>query len=89
MLFKPTDDQLRQAIDFIFNRYDKDHNNVLDYAEVKEVVTDAFKNVNNAREITDEDIKKFVGAVDTDSDGHISKQELLMIFKKIIDSQFK
>lgn len=31
MLFKPTDDQLRQAIDFIFNRYDKDHNNVLDY----------------------------------------------------------
>ena len=89
MLFKPTDDQLRQAIDFIFNRYDKDHNNVLDYQEVKEVVSDAFRNVNNAREITDEDIKKFVGAVDTDADGRISKQELLMIFKKIIDSQFK
>lgn len=56
---------------------------------MKEVVCDAFRNVNNAREISDEDIKKFVGAVDTDSDGHISKQELLIIFKKIIDSQFK
>ena len=53
------------------------------------MVSDAFRNVNNAREITDEDIKKFVGAVDTDADGHISKQELLIIFKKIIDSQFK
>ena len=53
MLFKPTDDQLRQAIDFIFNRYDKDKNNVLDYGEVKEVVCDAFRNVNNAREISD------------------------------------
>lgn len=31
LLFKPTDDQLRKAIDFIFKLYDKDRNKVLDY----------------------------------------------------------
>jgi hypothetical protein len=30
ILYKPTDDQLTQAINFIFNRYDKDHNNILE-----------------------------------------------------------
>jgi hypothetical protein len=31
ILFRPTNDQLKQAINFIFSRYDKDKNNILDY----------------------------------------------------------
>ena len=53
LLFKPTDDQLRKAIDFIFKLYDKDRNKVLDYEEVKEVVMDAFRNVSNTKEVTE------------------------------------
>lgn len=74
MAIKPTDDQLRQAINSIFQKYDKDRSNTLDYMEIKEVINDAFRNMNNGRSVTDEDVKKFVGAVDQNSDGKISPQ---------------
>lgn len=45
--------------------------------------------MNSGRNVTDEDVKKFVGAVDQNSDGKISPQELFNIFKKIIESHFK
>lgn len=89
MVTKPTDDQLRQAIGSIFQKYDKDRNNTLDYLEIKEVINDAFRNMKSGRNVTDEDVKKFVGAVDQNSDGKISPQELFNIFKKIIEAHFK
>lgn len=89
MAIKPTDDQLRQAINSIFQKYDVDRSNSLDYMEIKQVINDAFRNMNSGRSVTDEDVKKFVGAVDQNSDGKISPQELFNIFKKIIESHFK
>ena len=74
MTTKPTDDQLRQAISSIFQKYDKDRNNTLDYIEIKAVINDAFKNMATGRNVTDEDVKKFVGAVDQNSDGKVSPQ---------------
>lgn len=74
MTIKPTDDQLRQAITSIFQKYDKDRNNTLDYIEIKAVINDAFKNMATGRNVTDEDVKKFVGAVDQNSDGKVSPQ---------------
>ena len=41
-----------------------------------------------SRSVTEEDVKKFLGAVDQNSDGKINKQELFLIFKKIIDAHF-
>lgn len=84
MVTKPSDDQLRQAINSIFQKYDKDRNNTLDYIEIKEVINDAFRNMKSGRNVTDQDVKKFVGAVDQNSDGKISPQQLFNIFKKII-----
>ena len=53
MVTKPTDDQLRQAISSIFQKYDKDRNNTLDYIEIKEVINDAFRNMKSGRNVTD------------------------------------
>lgn len=44
---KPSDDQLRQAIDAIFSKYDTDKSNTLEYPEVKKIIEDAFRNMNN------------------------------------------
>lgn len=41
-----------------------------------------------SKSVTDDDVKKFLGAVDQNSDGKINKQELFTIFKKIIDANF-
>ena len=80
---KPTDEQLRQAIDGVFSKYDKDKSNTLDYGELKDVITDAFKQLGATRNVNEADVKKFVGAVDKNNDGKITKMELFEIFKKI------
>ena len=74
MTTRPNDDQLRQAIEAIFQRYDRDRSNSLDYMEIKVIINDAFKNMGNGRQVTDEDVRKFVGAVDQNSDGKVSPQ---------------
>ena len=88
MAQKPSDEQLRLAIDAIFTKYDKDMSGTLDYSEVKCVINDSFKNMGTSRPVNDDDVKKFLGAVDQNNDGKITKQELFSIFKRIIDSHF-
>jgi len=84
----PTERQLRDAIDDIFRKYDKDSNGFLDFSEVKVIIMDAFKSMNAQRNISDSDVKKFLGIVDRNSDGRISKEELFEIFKEIIQKHY-
>lgn len=79
----PSDEQLRQAIDGVFTKYDVDKSNTLDNNELRNVITDAFKQLGQTRSVSDADVKKFVGAVDKNSDGKITKAQLFEIFKKI------
>ena len=74
MAQKPSDDQLKLAIDAIFKKYDVDNSGSLDGQQVKNVITDSFKNMGTSRSVTDEDVKKFLGAVDQNSDDKINKQ---------------
>ena len=46
---KPTDDQLRQAIDAIFNKYDTDHSGTLEQNEIFQLINDAFKSLGRNR----------------------------------------
>lgn len=70
---KPSEDQLRQAIDAVFNKYDTDKSNTLDNSELKNVIRDAFGHLGANRDVTDQDIKKFLGAVDRNNDGKVTK----------------
>lgn len=83
---KPTDDQLRQAIDAVFNKYDVDKSNTLDLNELRDVITDAFKQLGATRAVNESDVKKFIGAVDKNNDQKITKLELFEIFKKIVNA---
>lgn len=80
----PSEQQIRQAIETIFLKYDIDKSGTLDFTEVKTVINDAFRNSGCPRNITEDDIKKFVCSVDSNSDGSISKEELFLVFKKLI-----
>lgn len=80
---KPTDDQLRQAIDAVFTKYDTDKSNTLDLNELKGVISDAFKQLGANRSVEAADVKKFINAVDKNNDQKITKLELFEIFKKI------
>lgn len=79
--------ELKAAIDAVFSKYDKDKNNSLDFGEIRELLNDAYAQIGNPKTITDADVKKFASAVDKDSDGKITKSELLEIFKRIVTNK--
>jgi hypothetical protein len=49
MSSKPSDDQLRQAIDAIFNKYDSDKSGTLEGNEIFCLINDAFKSLGRNR----------------------------------------
>ena len=82
---KPNDEQLRHAIDAVFSKYDTDKSQTLDFAEVKNVIQSAFTQLGATKSVTDDDVKKFVGAVDKNHDYKITKMELFEIFKRLVN----
>lgn len=88
MAQKPSDAQLNNAIDSVFTKYDADKSGTLEYSEIKNLITDAFGKLGHPREVTDEDVKKFGQAVDKNSDGKVSREELFQIFKQIVEKKF-
>lgn len=76
MSSKPSDEQLKQAIDAIFTKYDKDRSGTLEENEIYELIKDAFKSLGRSREVTQQEVKQFIGAIDKNSDGKIAKSEL-------------
>jgi Ca2+-binding EF-hand superfamily protein len=85
MSSKPSDDQLRQAIDSIFNKYDTDKSGTLEGNEIFSLINDAFKSLGRNRDVKNEEVTQFVKAIDKNGDGKISKPELFEILKKLIN----
>jgi Ca2+-binding EF-hand superfamily protein len=73
MSSKPTDDQLRQAVEAIFSKYDADKSGTLEGSEVVKLISDAFKSLGRNKEASPEEINLFLKAVDKNGDGKISK----------------
>lgn len=76
MSIKPSDDQLRQAIDAIFNKYDTDKSGTLEGNEIFLLINDAFKSLGRNREVSQAEVNQFVSAIDKNGDGKIAKSEL-------------
>lgn len=81
---KPNDDQLRQAIDSIFCKYDTDKSGTLEGNEIGCLINDAFKSLGRNREAKNEEVSKFLKVIDENGDGKVSKDELFDILKKLL-----
>lgn len=64
-------EKLRQLVNSIFEKYDKDKNFTLEVAEVQAIVADS-----TGKPVTEEQAKYFLEAVDSNKDGKVSKMEL-------------
>ena len=80
-----SDDQLRQAVDAVFGQFDKDNSGSLDEQETYNLIVAAMKHLDpNKPQPSQDDVKKFIQAVDKDGNGKIEKKELFTIFRKIL-----
>ena len=82
-----SDDDLRNAVNAVFDAYDKDKSGTLEVDEVRLLINDALKHMGQNREVTKAEVDQFDAAVDKNSDGKIAKPELFEIFKKVISSK--
>ena len=80
-----TDQQLRDAVDAVFSKFDKDNSNSLDANEVANLINEALKHMNAGRQVSQQEVEGFVKAVDKSGDGKIQKPELFEIFKKVLN----
>lgn len=73
MSSKPSDEQLRQAIDAIFNKYDADNSGTLEDKEIFCLISDAFKSLGRNKEVGAQQVTQFIAAIDKNGDGKIAK----------------
>lgn len=70
---KPTDEQLRHAIDAIFEKYDTDRSGTLEKNQIFKLINDAFKGLGRNREVTEKEADQFIQAIDENGDYKIQK----------------
>jgi Ca2+-binding EF-hand superfamily protein len=78
-----TDDQLRQAVDAVFNQFDADKSGFLDSNEVMALINTALQHMKANRQASQKEVNDLVAAVDKNGDGKIAKPELFEIFKRV------
>ena len=78
------DQQLRDAVDAVFGKYDTDKSNSLDANEVYNLINDALTHMKSNRKVTQAEVNQFIAAVDKSGDNKIQKPELYEIFKKVL-----
>ena len=83
-----SDDDLRNAVNAVFDAYDKDKSGTLESNEITLLINDALKHMGQNRQVTQQEVNQFIQAVDKNSDGKIAKPELFEIFKKVISKWF-
>jgi Ca2+-binding EF-hand superfamily protein len=79
-----SDQQLRDAVDAVFNQFDTDKSNSLDATEVRNLINAALSHLNAGKQVSQQEVNQFVKAVDSSGDGKIQKPELFEIFKKVL-----
>jgi Ca2+-binding EF-hand superfamily protein len=71
-----SDDDLRNAVNAVFDNYDADKSGTLEANEITKLINDALKHMGQKREVTKEEVNQFISAVDKNNDGKVAKPEL-------------
>ena len=82
-----SDEDLRNAVNAVFDAYDTDKSGTLEANEVRNLINDALKHMGQNRQVTEAECNQFIQAVDKNSDGKIAKPELFEIFKRVISGK--
>ena len=76
-------------MDSVWNKYDKDHNGTLDYAEmaqfVKETMFDIQNNHKDFKEPTEEEIAEAIKEFDANQDGKVEKAEMMKFMLQVVN----
>lgn len=80
-----SDNDLRNAVNSVFDYYDKDKSGTLESNEVTSLINDALKHMGQNRSVSQQEVDQFIKAVDKNSDGKIAKGELFEIFKRVVN----
>lgn len=78
-----TDQQLKDAVDAVFQQFDNDKSGTLEADEVSKLINAALKQMNANRSASQSEIAGLIKSVDKNGDGKIGKVELFEIFKKV------
>lgn len=78
-----SDQDLRNAVDQVFNQFDQDKSHTLDRSEIVKVLNQLFINLKANRQASQQEVDKFLQLVDTNKDGKLTKMELFEVFKRI------
>ena len=76
---------LKNYINNIFCRYDTDNSGTLDTREMTFFFNDLFKALNINQTITDHDSQNAIRSIDKNNDGSVSKEELFVAFKAMLN----
>lgn len=79
---KISDVDVRKAVDEVFQQYDTDRTGYLECEEVISVIRDVFFSNNTEREVSEDDIRTVMHAMDRNLDSKISRDELFVAIKK-------
>ena len=69
--------QLSNAVNAVFQQFDKDNSGSLDQGEVTALINAALDKMGAGRKVTEAEVKGLITKVDKNSDGKIGKDELL------------
>lgn len=83
-----SDNDLRNAVDAVFDAYDKDKSGTLEANEITSLINDALKHMGQGRQVTQQEVNQFIAAVDKNGDGKIAKPELFEIFKRVVSNKW-
>ena len=79
-----TDAQLKQIVDALFQRFDKDGSKDLDREEVADLLACSYKYMKLSQKPSQNHVQSLINALDTSHDGKISKPELFQAFKMML-----
>jgi Ca2+-binding EF-hand superfamily protein len=68
-----SDDDLRNAVNAVFDAYDADKSGTLEKNEITKLINDALKHMGQDRVVTEPEVQQFINAVDKNGDGKIAK----------------
>jgi Ca2+-binding EF-hand superfamily protein len=78
-----SDQQLKDAVNAVFQQFDKDNSGTLDSGEVLNLINAALKHMKANRLATEAEVQALIAKVDKNGDKKVNKDELLEIFKQV------